>query len=625
MLKLLFGICALVAALPQARAGVELGEEFFVDESRALGPEDIVSRIDQLNWQTVTGRHARFGYTKARVWFRFRIPLHKLKYGEAEPVMIEVPDSYLERISMYRVRDGKLHWSWLSGTAVPVSARGNKVLRTGSHTFRISPPRLSGDLFLVSIEGHFPLALPIRLHEAQDYAYHHWTGMLFVGGFFGMLLLAALFNGFLAVSLRSPMYWAYSLFVVSITMLYLGHEGLTVQLLWSEWPWWASREMHVYGALTLLFYAHFVRGFLNTSQHTPWLDRLLLALVGVSLLRALWMLVDLNQVVAMAGEVAVVLTNLLVLVIAARALRLGVRSAMFFFAASLVFNLAVVLFVLQESNLIYIGEFMGRAPHFGTALEVILLSLALGDRIRLTNQELALQKNAVVHAEKMSALGRMAGEIAHEINNPLAIIQGNSHLLSTMDLPPAAKGIAETIEQTTVRITKVVKGMRALARDTRGDPLQVTPVAAVLQDTLVICQERITISGVKLFSPEADPGLQLRCRGSEVCQVLVNLVSNALDALADRPGPWIKLEIRQTQGAVEFSVSDNGPGIPKALRARIHEPFFTTKEVGKGLGLGLSISRTIVEAHGGRLWLDEACPHTRFAFTVPLAAKGAPA
>lgn len=622
MLKSLVLLAALLAAPICARGSVPLREEYFVDETRELTAADIVKRMDQLPWKAVEVRHARFGWSSARVWFRFRLPLEKLRYGPSEPVMIEIPSAYLEVVEMYLLRGERLERNWLSGTDVPISQRGTKVLRTGSHTFRITPPRLPDDLYLISIEGHFPLALPLYLHEAQDYAYHHWTGMLFVGGFFGMLALAALFNAFLALSLRSRIYWSYALFVAAITMLYLGHEGLTVQMLFREWPWWVKREMHVYGALTLLFYAFFVREFLGSRQHMPVLDRLLLVLVGISGLRAAWMLVQLNQTVAAVGEVAVMLTNLLVLVIAARAYWLGIRSAIYFFCASLIFNLGMILFMLQETNLVYFGEFMGRAPHFGTALEVILLSLALGDRIRLTNLELSLQRTAVVHAEKMSALGRMAGEIAHEINNPLAIIQGNSHLLSKMALPPEAQAIAGTIEQTSVRISKVVKGMRSLARDTRADPMQRTPVTAVLQDTLVLCQDKVTASGVKLLSPEAEPSLRLRCRSSEICQVLVNLVNNAVDATEGRPGAWIRIEIRDAAGFLEFAVSDNGAGIPKALRARIHEPFFTTKDVGKGLGLGLSIARTIVEAHGGRLWLDESAPHTRFAFTVPLEDGG---
>lgn len=604
-------------ACPPARAGLPVSLRFYEDSTNALTPEEVVRRAEALEWKPVEGRHARFGFSRSTFWFRFRIEEPKDPLVGQDPLLVEVPNAYLQRITLTSARGGVPLRTLVSGTAVPRSARSPAVLPTGSHSFRLSSPRSPDTDYFLSIRGDFPLALPLTVWPASEYAYHHWTGMLFVGFFFGMLALAALFNGFLAFSLRSPIYWHYSAFVASVTMLYLGHEGLSMQLLWPEATWWTAREMHFYGALAIFFYAGFVREFLATRVYTPWLHRVLLVCVGLSTVRGIWTLISPTQLVVMIGETAVVLTNLVVMLIGVRALWLGVRSARYFFLSSLVFNLAMVLFVLQESNLIYLGEFIARSPHFGTMLEVILLSLALGDRIRLTNLELAMQKSAVVHAEKMGALGRMAGEIAHEINNPLAIIQGNSHLLTTMELPAEARAIAATIEATTTRISRVVKGMRALARDSRSDPLQLAQAAAVLQDTLVLCHDRVTSAGVKLHTPEAEPRLHLRCRSSEICQVLVNLLNNALDAVEGRPGAWVRLELKEQGGYLEFSVTDNGPGIPKAIRARIQEPFFTTKEAGKGLGLGLSISRTIVENHGGKIWLDEASQHTRFAFTVP--------
>jgi len=119
---------------------------------------------------------------------------------------------------------------------------------------------------------------------------------------------------------------------------------------------------------------------------------------------------------------------------------------------------------------------------------------------------------------------------------------------------------------------------------------------------------------VKLFAPEPEPALAIRCRGSEISQVLVNLLNNAIDASKGRH------EIQAKAGMLEVSVSDNGCGVPRANLARLHEPFFTTKEAGKGIGLGLSIARTIVEGNGGKPSLDETSLHTRFVFSVPLSS-----
>ncbi len=594
---------------------------YFEDKTSALTVHDILRRSEELSWAPLEKTRGRFGFTKSRYWFRFLIPESELKYSAADPVMLEIPYAYNERMSLYFTRGKEVFKSVSTGMGVPLSERGPSVLRTGHTSFRLSAPRTSDTEYFLSVEGVFPVSAPLRLWEAPDYSYHHWTSVLFVGVFLGFLALAGIVNGVMGAILHSKIYWNYSLFVVSIFMLYLAHEGLTILLLWPESSWWAIREFHVYGSLTIIFYVQFVCEFLESKVNFPWLDRALLTLMGVSTARGIWLVVSPHsQLVAQVGELSIVLINTLVLVVAFRALKLGIRSARYFLLSSLVFNVAMVLFVIQETNLIWIGEFMSRAPHVGTALEVLLLSLALADRIKQVNLELAFQKAAVIQADKMSALGRLAGEIAHEINNPLAIIHGNASLLSQLELGPQAKDFARTIEQTAMRISKVVKGMRALARDTRSDPVQSTPLASILQDTLILCQDRISSAGVKFFSPEPDPGLFLRCRATEISQVLVNLLGNAADATNGRADGWIKIEAVRNGSMLEIFVSDNGSGIPKSIRARIHEPFFTTKEAGKGLGLGLSISRTIVENHGGKLWLDESSQFTRFIFSIPLAS-----
>jgi C4-dicarboxylate-specific signal transduction histidine kinase len=117
-------------------------------------------------------------------------------------------------------------------------------------------------------------------------------------------------------------------------------------------------------------------------------------------------------------------------------------------------------------------------------------------------------------------------------------------------------------------------------------------------------------------------GLTLPCRKTEVSQVILNLLSNAIDAVTEVQDPWIRLHVKDQAEAIEILVEDNGPGIPAEIVDKIMLPFFTTKEVGKGTGLGLTISRTIAESHHGSLHLATEMPHTTFVLTLPKLAKG---
>jgi signal transduction histidine kinase len=589
---------------------------FYEDKTSLLTADQVAARMGDLPWTALTEPKPQFGYSDSRFWILIGIP-PALPNDQAW--LFEIPYSYNEKVGFYELEKGQVVNRSFAGLGVAENKRGPGTLRAGFPTFRVPVPHLDSYSYLMSVEGKFPVALPVQVFEAPDFATHYGTELLILGVFGGIFLFAFLSNATLALSLRSMLYGNYAGFVVFLMMLFLAHEGLTVNYFWPNSPWWAMRELDFYGGFAILFYVFFVREFLGTRRNHPWTDRLLLFMVAVSSVRTVWMLIHPYRFAQMLGMVSVMLSNLLVLFAAFSALRRGTRTARYFLFASLASNLGYVLFVLQGSNLIWIGHWLEWSPIAGSAAEVVLLSFALADRIRQTDRELSLQRSAVVQAEKLGALGRMAGEIAHEINNPLAIIHGNATLLRTLEASPQVKEFAGTIEVTAQRISNVVRGMRALARDSRQDPFQPTPLSSVLQDTMLFCKERSRTVELTVLHLPQDP--ILRCRSSEISQVLINLLNNSFDAVEGSPSPWVKLEVAPRSGHVELSVIDSGRGIPRELRARIQEPFFTTKEVGKGLGLGLSIARTIVESHGGSLWLDEKSPQTRFVFTVPLAGK----
>jgi signal transduction histidine kinase len=617
-----FTFWAMLSFLPAQAADLPVEKHYFEDKTASLGIDDILPRLNSLPWSPAREIKPRFGPTKSRVWFRFRLPETKLKYGNHEPLLLEIENAYLKRVGFYAVLDGQVLRRSLTGMEVPLSCRGPGVLQTASTTFRIPAPRNLHTEYFLSIESVFPLALPMRLMEAPDYALQHWTHMLFLGFFFGGLLMAAAFNGFLALSLRNRFFRNYSLFVAGVFMAYLAHEGLSIQLLWPESPWWAVRDLYFFGGVALFFYAQFVREFLESARVAPWLDKTMRALVFVCVGTTAFLMVEVYQPVAIICQSTVVLVNFVALAIACRALARGVRSARYFFLSSLVFNVSIIVFQLQEASVLWIGSFVDKAPHVGTILEVALISLALADRVRQVNLEVSRQRAALVHSEKLSALGRMAGEIAHEINNPLAIIHGNAVLIRDFPTHPSVKDHAATIEETANRISKIVRGMRAHARDSRADPFQRTSLQPLLQGVLALCEKRAQEEGVKLELGPMRSDLSIFCRSSEICQVLVNLINNAIDAVEGLGNPVIKVEVSERDGMVELAVTDNGSGVSKEIRSRIHEPFFTTKGVGKGLGLGLSIARVIVEAHGGDLSLDESSPLTRFAFRLPSSPQG---
>ncbi len=226
-----------------------------------------------------------------------------------------------------------------------------------------------------------------------------------------------------------------------------------------------------------------------------------------------------------------------------------------------------------------------------------------------------------LQASKMSTLGEMAAGIAHEINNPLAIIVGNASMIIQQldsDQPDLSKIKEQVlkINNTSTRIAKIVKGLRTFSRNSDVEPYAPTPIAQIIQDTLDLCSERFKAQAIELRI-NYNKDLIIQCRPIQISQVILNLLINAFDAVQDLKEKWVALDVVDSGNSVRVSVTDSGPGIAPAIAEKIMDPFFTTKEVGKGTGLGLSISLGIAQAHQGNLRYDPQSKNTRFVLELP--------
>ncbi len=260
--------------------------------------------------------------------------------------------------------------------------------------------------------------------------------------------------------------------------------------------------------------------------------------------------------------------------------------------------------------------YKGKVIKWGAQGEAVRMVGTLTDTSALKSAQSALIQN-----DKMVALGQMAGGIAHEINTPLATIELN---VGTIEEALARANIKNELLDNcllrvhgTVRaIGGIVESLRRFSRDSSLVDFEIQPVTQIVDDTLALCQEKLRHSGVTLKT-DIPSFLNVECKGVEIVQVILNLVSNAFHAIENQEQKEITIQAWQNLGYVYISVSDNGGGIPQAIRNKIMEPYFTTKPVGKGTGLGLSICNTLIEAHGGRFYLDETSCKTRFCIELP--------
>ncbi len=249
--------------------------------------------------------------------------------------------------------------------------------------------------------------------------------------------------------------------------------------------------------------------------------------------------------------------------------------------------------------------------------------LNLADEIALQS-ELTRQKELTFRAEKMSALGELLAGVAHELNNPLSIVVGNTLILKEEELAPEILGRVDKVSDAAERCVRIVRSFLSMARERPLDLAAVSP--AVLADTSIdsfLAGEQGNV--VDVVSDIADDLPDVLVDETQIVQVLTNLFVNASQAISDAGiGDVITLRAAVSDDArfLRLTVEDNGPGVPPDIAERIFDPLFTTKSVGKGTGVGLALCNRIVASHGGTITLRQhkgagAC----FVIDLPMTAE----
>ncbi|MBD9427205.1 sensor histidine kinase [Pseudomonas sp. PDM15] len=221
-------------------------------------------------------------------------------------------------------------------------------------------------------------------------------------------------------------------------------------------------------------------------------------------------------------------------------------------------------------------------------------------------QELLRTQDELVQAGKLTALGTMSASISHELNQPLAAIRSyadNAGVLLDHQRTDDVRGNLKQISELTGRMASIIAHLRAFARRDRHAPESVA-LQPALDDALALLAKRRRTLDVELIRDLPDATLWVQAGETRLRQVLGNLLANALDALSEKAPPrrlWLSAEL--TGNGVNLLLRDNGPGFSEQALAHAREPFFTTKTSTQGLGLGLAICETLMQALGGELLL----------------------
>ena len=249
----------------------------------------------------------------------------------------------------------------------------------------------------------------------------------------------------------------------------------------------------------------------------------------------------------------------------------------------------------------------------------------LEDKVLERTRELGQAQAGMIQMAKWKALGQMANGIAHEINNPLMIIEGlSSHLAnqSQTEKPDKEKmkKMTEKIQKTVQRISFIVNQLRLFTSEEQQKELTTYNLDTLLNEVVFLCQQRALPNNMKFSSEFNVKDMDIICRPAQIKELMINLIDNSIDAVSMSHEKWVRVRAEPAQNKVRIYVEDSGAGIIPENQDKIFHPFFTTRPVGSGVGLGLCTAKNIAESHGGSIYLDQSKEFTCFIFEIPCKA-----
>jgi C4-dicarboxylate-specific signal transduction histidine kinase len=271
-----------------------------------------------------------------------------------------------------------------------------------------------------------------------------------------------------------------------------------------------------------------------------------------------------------------------------------------------------ILIALLVTSLIYVWYFYDK--------KVTKLTKDFVSHQKELEELLNLRNDQILNQSKYSELGMMSAGIAHEINNPLTVIQAKvSQLLRYYKDPNRLNDLGQGLEQilyTSERINRTIQGVRDFVHQDENLTINHFSLKTLIEDVLAFCGQRFKNHGINLRLYGFDH-VMIRGHKIQIEQVLLNLLNNSFDAIEFLPEKWIELSATESDTGVIITIKDSGHGIPREIAEKMMTPFFTTKKNGKGTGLGLVLAKGIIEKHGGKFSFISEAAHTTFQIELP--------